>query len=251
MIKFLKDAAVSLFRKFGLDIVEYNLKSYDQDSLRIFNLVKNHTMTGLERINAVVNAVKYIETSKIEGALVECGVWKGGSAMAMALALKELGNMNRELYLYDTFAGMSAPTDKDIAYNGEPAQKKFSETSTSSESSRWCAVPVESVRNNVLGTGYPEDKFHFIKGVVEKTIPGTLPGKIALLRLDTDWYESTRHELVHLFPLLSPGGVLIIDDYGHWQGAKKAVDEYLRENDLCMLLNRIDYTGVIGIKSGR
>ena len=68
------------------------------------------------------------------------------------------------------------------------------------------------------------------------------------MRLDTDWYESTKHELTHLFPLLSSGGVIIIDDYGHWQGAKKAVDEYFEENNIKILLNRIDYTGRVGIK---
>lgn len=249
MNKYIKNAALSLFRKCGLDIVEYNLSGYDKDSLRIYDSVKNYTMTGLERINAVVSAVKYIEANKIEGALVECGVWKGGSTMAMALALKELDSITRDLYLYDTFSGMNAPTDDDIMYDGTSAHKKFSETSISNEASSWCAVPLETVKENVFSTGYPKDKFHFIKGVVEKTIPATLPEKIAILRLDTDWYESTRHELIHLFPMLSPKGVIIIDDYGHWKGAKKATDEYIKENNLCLLLNRIDYTGVIGVKT--
>jgi O-methyltransferase len=83
---------------------------------------------------------------------------------------------------------------------------------------------------------------------VEDTIPNNIPEKIAILRLDTDWYESTRHELVHLFPRLSPYGVLIIDDYGCWQGAKKAVDEYISENNLRIFLSRIDSTGRIAIK---
>ena len=83
---------------------------------------------------------------------------------------------------------------------------------------------------------------------MEETIPTHIPHAISLLRLDTDWYESTKHELTHLFPLLSPGGVIIIDDYGHWQGAKKAVDEYFEENKIKILLNRIDYTGRIGVK---
>jgi O-methyltransferase len=87
-----------------------------------------------------------------------------------------------------------------------------------------------------------------VKGKVEDTVPKNAPEKIALLRLDTDWYESTRRELVHLFPRLVPGGVLIIDDYGHWQGARKAVDEYIAGNQVKILLNRVDYTGRIGVK---
>ena len=72
-----------------------------------------------------------------------------------------------------------------------------------------------------------------------------MPKQIALLRLNTDWFESTYHELVHLYPLLSKGGVLIIDDYGHWQGARKAVDTYFKEQGIYPLLHRIDYTGRI------
>jgi hypothetical protein len=85
-------------------------------------------------------------------------------------------------------------------------------------------------------------------GKVEDTIPADIPEKIALLRLDTDWYESTKHELIHLFPRLQKGGVLIIDDYGFWKGARKAVDEYFAENNIQILLNRIDDTGRMAIK---
>jgi hypothetical protein len=105
---------------------------------------------------------------------------------------------------------------------------------------------MEDVRANLLSTGYPAEKIHLIKGKVEDTIPGTLPRGLSILRLDTDWYESTRHELIHLYPLLHPKGVLIIDDYGDWQGAKKAVDEYFKESEI--FLHRIDRTGRIAIK---
>ena len=82
---------------------------------------------------------------------------------------------------------------------------------------------------------------------MEDTIPKKAPQMISLLRLDTDWYESTRHELIHLFPRIAPFGVIIIDDYGHWQGVREAVDEYIRENNIKILLNRVDYTGRIGV----
>lgn len=109
-------------------------------------------------------------------------------------------------------------------------------------------VPLEAVKRVVLGTGYDEQNVVFVKGKIEETVPAQVPERIALLRLDTDWYESTRHELVHLFPRLVRGGVLIIDDYGHWQGARKATDEYFRENGISLLLNRIDFSARIGIK---
>ena len=169
--------------------------------------------------------------------------------MAAALTLKELGDESREIYLYDTFSGMSAPTEVDIGVGGIDAQKKFNERKVAEEASNWCLSPLNETRENVLSTGYPEDKFHFVEGKVEDTIPGTIPSDgIALLRLDTDWYASTKHELTHLFPLLEPNGPIIIDDYGHWKGQQKAVDEYLEENNLHMFLSRIDYNGRIGIK---
>jgi len=249
MNKYIRKVIIPLIRKCGYDLIEYHPTNYDELTFNIFDSVKDYTMTGIERVNAVVEAVKYVEKNKISGVMIECGVWKGGSTMTMALTLKMLNSETRELYLYDTFSGMNAPTDDDILYDGTLAEKKFSETKLSESTSTWCAWPLDKVRENVFSTGYPKEKFHFIKGTVENTIPENLPKEISLLRLDTDWYESTKHELTHLFPLLSPNGVIIIDDYGHWGGAKKAVDEYISENNLVLLLNRIDYTGRIGINS--
>jgi hypothetical protein len=109
---------------------------------------------------------------------------------------------------------------------------------------------LEEVKRNLYSTGYPKDKLHFIEGKVENTIPGFSPEEIALLRLDTDWYESTKHELVHLYPRLVQNGILIVDDYGHWKGSAKAVDEYIKEKNLCVYLNRIDYSGRLAVKNG-
>lgn len=215
----------------------------------ICGAVRPYTMTSPERVNALIDGVQYVVKHNIAGALVECGVWKGGSAMAMALTLKRIGDESRDIFLYDTFSGMTEPRDVDVSIQGEAAHAIFSATRTSEDASDWCRSPLEEVTENVYRTGYPKERVHFIKGKVEDTIPETVPGKIALLRLDTDWYESTRHELAHLFPVLEQYGVLIIDDYGHWEGAKKAVDEYISNNNIRLLLNRIDYTGRIGIKT--
>lgn len=238
----------------GFDIVRYQKQpalppDFTKSNIDIYKSVMGHTMTSPERVNALIEAVSYVVANKIPGAFVECGVWKGGSAMAMALALKKAGDESREIYLYDTFAGMTAPTSVDVSINGEAAAVRYLETQSGSDSSDWCLSTVEDVRRAVLSTGYPEGKFHFVKGKVEATIPETIPRKIALLRLDTDWYASTKHELKHLFPLLEPKGVLIVDDYGNWEGARKAVDEYICENNIRIFLNRIDYTGRLAIKT--
>lgn len=222
---------------------------FSEQNKRIYDSVKPYTMTSPERIDALIESVRYLEANGLEGAFVECGVWKGGSVMAMALALKELNNESRDIYLYDTFSGMSQPSDVDITYHGEKASEKYRRTKISDNSSEWCMAHLDEVRKNILGTAYPEQRFHFVQGKVEDTIPHEMPKEIALLRLDTDWYESTKHELNHLYPLLRPRGVLIIDDYGHWEGARKAVDEYIAENGIGIFLHRIDYGARIAIKS--
>jgi hypothetical protein len=163
--------------------------------------------------------------------------------------LKDLGEEDREIYLYDTFTGMSEPSDADVSViSGKRAEELLAGSNPAEDSSVWCESPLAEVKNNVFQTGYTQSRFHFVEGKVEDTIPSTMPEEIALLRLDTDWYESTKHELVHLFPLLSPKGIVIFDDYGHWQGARQAVDEYISEQNLCIFLSRIDYSGRIAVK---
>ena len=236
-----------VLRRLGYDLVRYRdsgfPSDFDEMDKRICNAVRNYTLTSPERVNALIEATKYVIREKIEGAFVECGVWKGGSAMVMALTLKEIGEP-REIYLYDTFSGMPSPSEAD----GDKAKQFFIKYRVSEDSSRWLFSPLEEVENNISKTGYPTEKIHFIKGKVEDTIPKHIPQKIALLRLDTDFYVSIKHELTHLFPLLSAKGVIIFDDYGGWQGARKAVDEYILENNLCMFLHRIDDQGRIAIK---
>ena len=143
---------------------------------------------------------------------------------------------------------MNAPTDVDISCKGEHANKLFSDTKISADSSDWCLSPIEEVKKNVYSTGYPPDRFCFIKGKVEDTIPEKAPERIALLRLDTDWYESTKHELTHLFPRVSSMGITIIDDYGYWQGARKAVDEYITEYNSPLFLHRVDRSARLVVK---
>jgi hypothetical protein len=149
--------------------------------------------------------------------------------------------------MYDTFDGMSTPTEMDVDFQGQTAQQLLEQQDRSDETSVWCCSPLDQVKMTMSNTGYPLEQIKCIEGKVEQTLLVDVPEQIALLRLDTDWYESTRCELEYLFPRLVPGGVLIIDDYGHWKGCRRAVDEYFEQNQIAMLLNRIDYTGRIGI----
>jgi hypothetical protein len=204
------------------------------------------TMTSLERRASLLGAIDHLVRHRIAGDIVECGVWRGGSMMAVALALLARGDTSRHLYLYDTFEGMSEPTAVDRSVSGESARAQLERTARGE--GVWCEAGLSDVQANLESTGYPRDRIHFVQGKVEDTIPATLPARIALLRLDTDWYESTRHELAHLYPLLSKNGVLIVDDYGHWRGARQAVDEYFAESVEPVFLHRVDYTARLVVK---
>ena len=204
-------------------------------------------MTSPERLYALYKAVHYVNHAGIPGAFVECGVWRGGSVMMMAETLKLDGKTDRPIFLYDTFEGMSEPTAEDVDLKGNAARNLLARQPRGTDSYDWAYAPKDEVERNVYSTAYPSALFNLVKGKVEDTIPRTLPDKLSLLRLDTDWYESTRHELVHLFPRLERGGVLIIDDYGHWKGSRRAVDEYFSGDGPRILLSRVGYTGRIGV----
>lgn len=213
----------------------------------IVSRVEPCTMTSLERRASLIGAVDHVVRHRLPGDIVECGVWRGGSMMAIALALMARGDTSRHLYLYDTFEGMSEPTEHDRALSGESAQAQLERTAR--DHPLWAVASLEDVQANLASTGYPADQIHCVRGKVEDTIPGVLPaGRIALLRLDTDWYESTLHELHHLYPLLVRHGLLIIDDYGHWQGARRAVDEYFAQSAEPVFLHRVDYTARLVVK---
>lgn len=221
---------------------------FTADEVGIWEAVQRHTMTSPERIVSLVRAVRHVLRHAISGAIVECGVWKGGSMMAIARTLLQEGRKDRVLHLFDTFEGMSPPSKHDYSRKQNKSAAELLATQDPTTSTIWAVGPLDTVKTNLGSTGYPMDNVRFVQGRVEETLPREAPDRIALLRLDTDWYESTKHELIHLYPRLVPGGVLIIDDYGHWEGARKAVDEYLAERQIPLLLCRIDYTARIAVK---
>lgn len=228
--------------KYPIDIPNETIKIYEE--------VEPYTATSLERVNALLQSVVYITENNIDGEIVECGVWKGGSCMAIAIKLMELEQKTREIWLYDTFEGMTEPTNHDIEIETGKKGKELLDgiDKNTDKYNMWAYAPKEVVINNMKKTRYPTDNIKYITGNVEKTLKERKPKKIALLRLDTDWYESTKAELEELYPHVVNGGIIIIDDYGHFEGAKRAVDEYFEKEDNKPLLNRIDYTGRLIVK---
>jgi O-methyltransferase len=230
-----------------------DLESLPDRDREIIAAAEPYTMTGLVRLHALIIAVRHIIRAGIPGAFVECGVWRGGSALAIAATLTQLGVTDRDLWLYDTFAGMTEPSEHDVSLTEGRALAAWQAAQDSGEplwSELFSPVLVNegAVREVVVSGGYPRDRVHCVVGRVEDTLPGSAPKCVALLRLDTDWYSSTKHAMEHLYPRLASGGVLILDDYGHWKGAKKAVDEYFSGVAGPLLLSRVDYACRLGVK---
>lgn len=220
----------------------------DPSFVQAYASAREFTMTSPERMYALWQAVHHVVDRQVPGAFVECGVWRGGSSMLVAHALLERREAGRELWLYDTFIGMPDPGEGDVDFMGRPAADQLHGGRGGGDDLVLARASLEEVQANMRRTAYSAERVRYVPGLVEDTIPSQAPQSIALLRLDTDWEASTRHELTHLWPRLSPGGVVIIDDYGHWAGARRAVDGYFAERADAPLLVRVDYTGRVGVR---
>jgi O-methyltransferase len=218
---------------------------HDDEARATITEVKPWTMTSYERIFGLIVAVRYLVEQRVPGDVVECGVWRGGSMQAVARTLLNRGLSDRDLHLFDTFEGMPPPTEDDRRLSG-PSARELLDTRPRT-SIVWAIADLEDVQAGMSRIGYPAERIHYHPGLVEDTIPAQAPERIALLRLDTDWYDSTAHELEHLYDRVTPGGVIIIDDYDYWEGSRKAVDEFVVETGARLLLVPVD-TARIAVK---
>jgi hypothetical protein len=217
----------------------------DAHTRRVIAAVADYTLTPHARIISLVDAVRHVSRRGTPGAMVECGVWRGGSMMAIAMTLAEQGDTDRDLYLFDTFSAMPPSGPEDYLANGQKVVDLAADDDVPDE---YAFLPLDAVRELMASTGYPVERIHFVPGLVEDTIPATAPERIALCRLDTDYYASTKHELEHLYPRIVSGGVLVVDDYGHFLGAKQAVDEYFTDESTKPFFHRVDYSARLVLK---
>jgi hypothetical protein len=224
-----------------IDTVDLSLPVYDHqaEAVELVRTCAPYTMTTLARMMSLYQLCRHIELTEVEGDLVECGVWRGGSAGIMAGANLRHGSRRRQLWLYDSFEGLPAATAADgrkaIELVGGKGGGELASTNV-------CVAPEQDVVELLNMVGYPRADVHIIKGWFQDTVARNKPARIALLRLDGDWYESTKVCLDHLYPLVVPGGIVVIDDYGDWEGCRKAVDEYFAAHQMLPLLHHVDRT---------
>lgn len=253
----LKELIQSVAMLLGYKIVSTSNKIYDlpvefsqQDRELIKHVVDNElSMVSVPGLCATLKAARYVAENQIEGDFVECGVWRGGNALIAAEIFRRYG-LDKRVFLFDTFMGMTEPSDDDRGISdNEPAINKY-KTEQRPNHNNWCYAPIDEVRANFTNRGLLGVNTVFVKGPVEETLglPSNLPAIISILRLDTDWYESTKISLEVLYPKITSGGCLIVDDYGFWSGSRKATDQYFEQLLPRPLLNVTDSSRRIAVK---
>jgi SAM-dependent methyltransferase/predicted O-methyltransferase YrrM len=208
----------------------------DEVYVRFRSLVRPHTMLSDERLWSLYSLARQVCERNIPGNFVECGVAAGGSSVLLALVIRHFSRVPRTLYAFDSFEGMPDPTEPDGA-GGRSAQETGWGAGT-------CAAPERSLRDLAARAGV-DDLLVPVKGLFEETLPRfrNRVGMLALLHLDGDWYSSTKAILDNLYDRLVDDAVLQFDDYGHWDGCRKAVSEFEQQRDVRFALQTIDYTG--------
>ena len=214
------------------DFWKNNIPEIGEENKILINSIGDYSLTPLVRRWNLIKSLHYINQNKLEGDIVECGIWRGGN-LFLAKKIQDLyyKNIKRTFYGYDTFEGMPEPS----VYDGEKVVQIYKNFLKKGE--RWTEASLDDVENSIKKLFLSLDDFNLVKGKVEDTLINkkNLPSKISLLRLDTDFYESTKVELEILYPLLVQKGVLIIDDYGDFIGCRKAVDDYFFNKNVLMI----------------
>ncbi len=242
----------------GYDIVRFHSDTgnpfpyrHDFTSLHvsILNQVGPYTLTSPERIYSLIEAVSHVVRRNILGSVVECGVWRGGSMMAAALALRSMNCADRDLYLFDPFQGMTKPKPMDIHFTGQAGIAEFQQMQTGDDSSNLCYASLNDVKAAMARTGYNQELVHFVRGKVEETTPRMHSIQLLCCAWTSIFMSPLATNLSNSTPRLSPGGILIVDDYGTWQGARKATDELILNHAPDLFLSRIDDTGRLAVKT--
>jgi O-methyltransferase len=193
-----------------------------------------HTMIGLKRLDNIQFCVEDVLASGVPGDLIETGVWRGGATIFMRAILKVHGDIRRKVFVADSFQGLPPPNELKYPQDTGDTLHSFQEL----------AIPLERVRDNFARYGLLDEQVSFLKGWFRDTLPAAPIERLAVARLDGDMYESTLDALVNLYPKLSVGGYLIVDDYGCIHACRQAVEDFRRQQQIRDEIHQIDWTGV-------
>ena len=248
MKKNIKKIILKLLDYFDLQLINKNQKIVElsQNDIKLIDLISKYSMTPKIRIYNLIQALRHLEHNEVQGDYVECGVWKGGNLILFKKFLEKNNLISKKIYAYDTFEGMTTPSSYDYNLSTKESAENILKGDKDRKTNNWGICSLEDVKSNILKTVGNLDSIEFVKGPVEETLNNKIPNKISLLRLDTDWYSSTKKELEVLYDNVTPGGIIIIDDYGHWSGTKKAVDEFFLNKYVWM--HYVDYACRLIIK---
>lgn len=251
MKNFSKNLIKKIFDISGYTIINNKQKIVElsEKDKSLIEIIEKYTMTTRIRIFNLLQALRHLKEKNIEGDYVECGVWKGGNILLFKKFLNNEETQNRNIYAYDTFEGMTDPDENDFEISTNIESKNLLEKDNYKKTNTWGICSLEDVKKNILTNKSDLEHINFVKGDVLKTLnnENNIPKKISLLRLDTDWYQSTKKELEVLYERVSVGGIIIIDDYGHWGGSKKAVDEFF--SNKYVWIHYVDYACRLIIKN--
>lgn len=198
--------------------------------VRLIHRVRNHTGLSVPRLVALYKLSGEIDRLSVPGNIIECGVRNGGSSAVMA-SVTNKSKQGRDIWLFDSFEGLPEPTPED----GSKALTEYHEGK--------CLGSVDTVKEILNQLHIPENRVHIVKGWFEETFPSVKINEVALLHIDADWYESVKLCLEKFYDSVPPGGFIVLDDYGHWEGCRRATDEFLKQRSLDIKLVKVDYTG--------
>jgi len=252
----LKKFITNILRSLGLKVIKIENDflhkipiEATEDEIKLIKEIKNYTMNGSLRIWALIVAFKSILQNNIEGDFVETGVWKGGNLILIQKLIEKYDIKEKKIIGYDTFEGFPKGTNFDKDFKNVNAEDYFlSKDNVENSDSFNSSVSINDVKRNFNDNSKINNNLILIKGKTQESLldEKNIPKKISLIRLNTSFYESTKIELEILYPRLQKGGYLIIDDYGFWQGSRKAVDDYF--NDKKIALHFVDHTCRIMLK---
>ena len=253
MIKKLIKKILSIFNYRIISNKDWNKKvenlivEASEQELEEFEKINEISLTSLPNRWSLLQSLHYINDNNIKGDIVETGVFRGANLVLINNFLNK-SNIDKKIYAYDTYAGQPEPSNLDFDLKGTSMIDKFSDLKKKNIITVYCSL--EKVKENIIKYSINDlSKIIFVKGKVEDTLDDerNIPSQISLLRLDTDFYDSVKKSLEILYPKLISGGVLIIDDYGHFKGAKLAVDNYFKDKQK-IWMHRVDYTCRLIIK---